>query len=335
MGSYPRRNEIDWRRAVLVASSVIALGAGGCGRFKADVEMHDGAVCFHRGDLQCAADHYTKATDDAPALEAAWLNLAYTYWSMYSPDDPSVDSKAAEKGCTEAFQGYLRVHEENAAPDDPQWVKDDENARGLMVQMWEQSKDFQPAIAYFEDRLKANPTDDLALVRLGELNQEAGNWKQALDWFNRRAELNANAPPSVRADIYYTIGTACFSRLHNHPEINGQERVDTSDEGLDGLMRAQGLRPDHGPTYVYINLLYRERALGEPDAVRRDQDMKEAEYYYNYSKWMMTRVPSSQPTQASASQASASQAAQASATQPATGGNSSASQPTPLAAAPH
>ena len=65
-------------------------------------------------------------------------------------------------------------------------------------------------------------------------------------------------------------------------------------KGLEYVERAIGLKPDFREAFVYKNLLLRLEATLEPDPLKRDQLIREADDTRDYAQQLRRRLPQRQ-----------------------------------------
>ena len=162
-----------------------------------------------------------------------------------------------------ALQSYSKLR-----PADPR-------PRGTLLSLWIESGRYDDALGYFRARHERNPRDAETVKLLGVINSKAGRFDQALTWYRRRTELS----PSD-AEAHYAVGTLCWERLHDRADVAGTARVEVADAGIAALTRATELRSEYAEAFTYLNLVYRERALGQTTDDARKQDLQSADRHY-------------------------------------------------------
>lgn len=166
-------------------------------------------------------------------------------------------------GAAQAFEALMRL--------DPT----DERGPRFYLQALLDAGDLKRALAFLRKQHSENPRDVQIVASLGMVSSKAGRFEEALSWYEKRAAL---LPKEAKAR--YLIGTLCWQHLYKNATVNGTERIRLSDRGLLALRQAMSLDPRDIDTLTYINLLYRERALGQTDAAAREQDLAQAQKYY-------------------------------------------------------
>jgi tetratricopeptide (TPR) repeat protein len=76
-----------------------------------------------------------------------------------------------------------------------------------------------------------------------------------LQWYQRRAQVEPN-----NAEAYYVIGVICWEKSYKFADVTFEEREKLIKTGMDALDRAIKINPNYADAYLYMNLLYREKA---------------------------------------------------------------------------
>ena len=65
-----------------------------------------------------------------------------------------------------------------------------------------------------------------------------------------------------------------------HPGLLAAERLSIANTALQHLELVMKEKPNAPSAFTYTNLVYRERALGQPDAVSKEADLAKAREYH-------------------------------------------------------
>jgi tetratricopeptide (TPR) repeat protein len=239
----------------------------GCQEVGARHDIQEGNKAYYNGKYDEAITRYTGALAVNNQLAIGWFNLGLAHLALFSPGlKGSETNDGHAKGAIDALQHYLQLQ-----PLDNQ-------ARDYLLSTFLDSGHYEGALNWFEVKLQKDPNDLEAVAQLAQINQQAGKYDEAIKWHKKRGEM----VPSVdlKADSWYSIGVLDWRRLNSHPEIQTVERVRIADEGIAWLQKADEVRKGHAPTLSYINLLYRERALGSEVSYVRAVDTATALVYY-------------------------------------------------------
>ena len=262
-------------RLRLVASLTLApLLVSGCDTLRARQVAGDAAVLYKKGDLRAASARYEDAARLDPGIATVHLNLGFTYLSLFSS---SPKSKEGNEAGGRAIQEFARYIEQKPA---------DERGRQYLVQTFVDTNRYDDAVTYFRPEVERTPPVLEAVTTLGLIASKTGRIDDALTWYQRRIELNPNDP-----DAHYNLGVLIWDHLHSHVALVGDARLRLADRGLASLGTARAMRPHGADAYTYTNLLYRERALGEPDEAHTAWDSAQADRFQKMALALMKNQP--------------------------------------------
>ena len=276
------------RRIPVLAAALLTLALGaGCQDLKARQYLKSGNDYYRKGEYQLAIDSYKKAEAIRPDIVQVHLHQAYAGLSLMVPGDPSPANQKVAKECIDAFNAYLKLR------------PNDEKIRQIMIQTLIDSGRYDDALNFFKAKLEQNPKDVESIKVLGVISSKAGRFDDGLRWYERRSEVTPNDP-----EAFYAIGTLCWERLYQRSDKAGEERVKLADRGIMALKKAVELKPKYVEAITYINLLYRERALGQPEeSEERAKDLENARYFHQMALGLrgLATQPASQPASGPAS----------------------------------
>ena len=253
---------------------VATLTLGGCDTLRARQVAGDAAVLYKKGDLRGAAAKYEEAAKLDPGIATIHLNLGFTYLSLFSSSPKSKEGNDAGGRAIQEFESYI-VQKPG-----------DERGRQYLVQTFVDTNRYNDAVAYFKPEVDRTPPVLEAVTTLGLIASKTGRIDDALTWYERRIELNPNDP-----DARYNLGVLIWDHLHSHVALVGDARLRLADRGLESLKQAREMRPHGADAYTYTNLLYRERAAGEPDLPHADYDTAQANRFQQMSMALMKNQP--------------------------------------------
>jgi len=275
---------------VLVALAVVT----GCQEIRGRQHIKAGNDHYRKGEYREAVEEFTKAEAILPHIPQIYLHQAYAHLSLFVPGDTSPDNQREAKAAIDAFNRYLTLKPE------------DEKIRQIMIQTLIDSGRYDDALNFFKNKLAENPRDLEAIKALGVISSKAGRFEDGLSWYERRAEVTPNDP-----EAFYAIGTLCWERLYQRSDKAGEERIKIADRGIAALKKAVELKPRYVEAITFINLLYRERALGQASEEAKAKDLEQARYYYQQAlalKGLATQ-PASAPASAPAEEEKAKEGA--------------------------
>lgn len=246
--------------AALLALAALALVGGGCDTLRARHRAGLGADAYKKGDFHAASYKYEQALALDPGLDAVHLNLGYTYLQLYTQSPKSHEGHEYGGLAVKEFEEFLERR------------PGDEKARNYLVQTFVDTNRYDDAVSYFKPETERTPPSLEAITTLGQIAAKTNRIDQALAWYELRVKSNPDD-----ADGPYNLGVLVWDHLHNHLDVQGPARLALADRGIAALKRAIELRPHASNGYTYLNLVYRERAPGEPDEAARAADLAEAE----------------------------------------------------------
>ncbi len=252
-----REQQSGTKRTLLILGAlfaiVLALGGALVAMHWNEVKAHQliqhGNKAYGEGKYAVAIKDYEDALAIAPKTEIGWYNLGLAHLALFSAGSKSPENLAHAQGAIDAFKKYLELDAK------------DETALGFLIQTYIDSGHYQEALAHFEAELAKNPNDMKALVFLARINTDARQYEEAIKWHKIRAERETN--PAEKYDAFYRIGELEFRRLNKHLEVAGEERVKIADIGLAALTHALEAKPDDHNAMVEMNVLFRQRAMGQ------------------------------------------------------------------------
>ncbi|MBI5479336.1 MAG: tetratricopeptide repeat protein [Deltaproteobacteria bacterium] len=280
-------------RAPVVAAALLAgAAATGCQDLRARQLLKSGNDYYRKGEYQLAVESYKKAEAIRPDIVQVHLHQAYAGLSLFVPGDTSPPNQQVAKDAIDAFNRYLKLRPA------------DEKIRQIMIQTLIDSGRYDDALNFFKAKLAENPKDLEAIKALGVISSKAGRFEDGLGWYERRAQVTPNDP-----EAFYAIGTLCWERLYQRSDKAGEERIKLADRGIAALKHAVELKPKYVEAITYINLLYRERALGQGDEEERAKDLEQARYFHQTALGLrgLATQPASQPASGPASAPAADQ----------------------------
>lgn len=227
-----------------VLGPVLLLGAG-CDDLSARKLIKEGNDAYRKGEFKEAIARYDEAIKLNPALPKADINRAYACQAMFTPGLKSPENDKAADCIIESLDRAYKALPER------------KDLLNLKIQAWIDSQRYEPAIAYFKGLVARDPKDLETVKTLPGILMRANKFEEALEWYKKRCELEPTNPEG-----FYAIGVVYWERLHDKAQITGDKRIKMADEALAPLNKALQLNPKYIDAMTYINLVYRERALG-------------------------------------------------------------------------
>lgn len=239
---------------------LLLLPTVGCNKIRARTELKSGNALYANEQYKGALAQFQKGLELDPDATFAWRSVGLSALALYRPGDSSRQNVQYAKTATEAFEKYLEDY------------PDDEKVREYLLSTYVNSKMYDEALAYLDERAKANPNDPQILNSKVRILIQSGRFQDA-------ERLAAQYTGPNRHEILYSIGAGAWDKVYNDPELTHEQRVALVDTGIEALDRSVKAKPDYFEANVYYNLILREKAKLETDANKR------AEYLALADEW--------------------------------------------------
>jgi tetratricopeptide (TPR) repeat protein len=185
--------------------------------------------------------------------------IGYSLIGMYVPEDKSpANVKNADAAAVE-LRRYLKTK------------PDDRIAREALINLYLNADRITDAINYFREWLQTHPADIEAVRSIATLYAKQGNFAESLNWYEKITLLDARNP-----EAFYTYGVVCYEKVAKNPPADMNERMQIIEKGKNALQKAISLKKDYFEALVYLSLLYRQQAPIEPDPVKQQALVAEA-----------------------------------------------------------
>jgi tetratricopeptide (TPR) repeat protein len=281
----------------------------GCNEVRGRRKIQEGNRLYRDGMYKEAVSAFTDAEQMVPNFWVLWLNKGHTCKQMIIPGAKTPENMAAANCALAAFKRMQELK-----PDDP---------RGelLYFQTLFDADKFEELAQIYEKRFQKNPRDMEAVTGLIQVYTKSNKMDEALEWYAKKAEIQANDP-----ETQYTVGVYIWNQLMVHGggadkasfdprldpnkpkkkqikipppygagDIVSQQRIDLADKGIEYLKKALQLRPTYADAMIYIGLLNRQKAYAffdQPDEWQKC--MNEAvEYQRRYLTALGKPIPDS------------------------------------------
>ena len=237
------------RRSVRVLPALLALSIlSACDTIAARQRANEGASLYKKGRFREAAERFDEAARLDPTIPELALNQGFSALSILQKGAAGAEREQAGNAAIAAFQRYVELRPADA------------RGRQYLVETYVETRRWADAEAYFRPAAEGTPPSIEAITVLAHLASKLGRIADAVEWYRRRAELQ---PANVEAHL--GLGVLIWDHLRAQPQVAGAVRLQLADTGIGALERAMTLSPDAAEPVAYVNLLYRERALGHGD----------------------------------------------------------------------
>lgn len=237
---------------------------GGCDSLHARMVAQEGVSLYRKGQVKEAAEAFEKASQLDGHIPAIQLDLGFANLALYQQSPRSPEGQAAATKAIAAFKRYLQLK------------PDEERARVYLIQTFVDTGRYDEAVAYFKHAVEKTPPDGEALGTLGIIAAKTGKYEEAKGWYEKRVSVEPN-----NFENRLALGVLIWDHLHMHvQELVGADRIALADVALSHLKEAMRINPKAPSAYTYANLVYRERALGQPDDDGKRQDLEQAQQLF-------------------------------------------------------
>jgi len=186
---------------------------------------------------------YNTALEKDPGMSTVYLNLGLSYMALYVPGSTHPKDLEYVDKAIAAFKKYQELN------------PDDTKVNEYLINMYLNADRKDDAIKYFEQQLARDSSNTAFMQKLAFLYAQSGKFDEALKWYERRAQVEPN-----NAEAYYIIGVICWEKSYKFADITPEERERVVKAGTQALERAIKINPKYSDAYLYMNLLYREKA---------------------------------------------------------------------------
>ena len=274
--------------------TVLGFGLAGCSELQARRHARTGNALYREGDYAGAVREYDQSEAYFDELQVVALNKGLSCRQLMVPGGKSADQ---DKAVDCALQSFSRAKQLN--PEDPR-------GDALYVQTLFDADRYDALVHMYQEQLKGNPANLAAINGLITVYARSNDWRQALHWTTRRADLEPHD-----AEAQYGVGVMIHNQLYQkggadksgynpwpdpnadfkkHPELIkipppfgsedlvGEERIKLADQALTYLDKALAVRPTYREATIYVNLVYRQKALAyleQPEQWQANIDLAE------------------------------------------------------------
>jgi len=183
-----------WMPVLLV---VATLGSG-CGEVRGRKKVREGNQLFRDGKYVEAVQRFEEAEALVPDLWVLWLNKGLACRQLMIPGAKTAANEKAVDCALEAFDKVRKLHDGG----------NDQRGDQLYVQTLFDGDRFESLVAMYNQRLQKQPNDLLAINGLIQVYAKWNKVQDALHWYVRRAELQAQD-----AEAQYGVGVFLWQQL--------------------------------------------------------------------------------------------------------------------------
>ncbi len=248
------------RSAVIPMMLLLTLALTGCERVRARAELKQGNELYAKEQYRAALRQFQKGLEMDPDATFAWRSVGLTALALYQPGNTTPENAQFAETAIDAFEKYLETNPE---------AENSAKVQEYLLTTYVNAKQYDEALAYIEQQQRTRPNDpQLQSYRVKILVQA-----NRLDEAMRLAQQQTG---DGKAESLYSVGVASWDKAYNDPALNVEARAKVVDTGLAAMKTAIDTKPDYFEAMAYYNLLFREKAKLETDAMKRQEYMTQA-----------------------------------------------------------
>ncbi|MGH9450339.1 MAG: tetratricopeptide repeat protein [Terriglobia bacterium] len=256
------------RLALAAAALIVAALCTGCSRLKARDQLNKGVLSYRNAQYAQAVNHFQQAVTLDPKLVNARLYLATALAMQYTPGGATPENMKVGNEAIQAYQNVLQVDPDNA------------NAIGSIAQIYYNMHDFDKAKEYQQKLVAISPSNPDPYYWIGVLNYDPALKNQ----MTLRTKLGLTKPNPKDHDSYPPL------KPKDRDELTQQNQTLVED-GIKNLEKAVDLKPNYANAYVYLNLMYRQKADIESSPEAREADLQKADQLSAKALALMKAAP--------------------------------------------
>ena len=240
---------------------------GGCNKIQARAKFKEGNGFYKEEKFRAALSSFQDGMKLDPDAKEIWRSVGLSALAVYRPGEPGDENAKLADTAIDAFEKYLAA------------FPDDAKVREYLLSTLVSSNKVDRAIAALREEERKNPNSPDARQAIVSLLVRNDKLEEAM------AEARRPVGPRPSPVALYTVGVAYWQKAYQankNPfllDVPGREQAIA--KGLDALEQANKILPDDVPTMAYINLLYREKAVIEPDPVKAQEWVAIADEWRN------------------------------------------------------
>lgn len=247
------------RRLVCTAVFLGLAALTGCDGLQARKAVQEGNFEYKEGRFEEAKVLFEQALVLEPGLEIATHNLGLTCAKLIVVGEDTPENTAMADCATKNIQAYIDRHPK------------ENKLRDKMTSIWLNNKQYDKALQYWLEQFKVVPQDEGAQAQKREISLRVGGiynkdkkWREAIEWFNKAAELAQDGAGKVNS--YQAIGNVAWATMRDRDKNYGAERIEAADLGISALEKAAVEDPKKPDIRALVAALYNFRALAQGSA---------------------------------------------------------------------
>jgi tetratricopeptide (TPR) repeat protein len=248
------------RSAVIPMMLLLTLALTGCERVRARAELKQGNEYYAKEQYRAALKQFQKGLEMDPDATFAWRSVGLTALALYQPGNTTPENVGFAETAIDAFEKYLETNPES---------ENREKVQDYLLTTYVNAKKYDEALAYIEQQQRSRPNDPQLLSYRVRILVQADRLDEAM-------RLAMQQTGEGKAESLYSIGVASWNKSYNDPSLNVEARTRVVDTGMTAMKTAIDTKRDYAQAMAFYNLLLREKAKLETDAMKRQEYMTEA-----------------------------------------------------------
>src|SRR5262249_30784707 len=220
----PRKRQ---RIVALVVLAGALVGTSACNKIKAKQSIKAGNEFFKAQKYETALAKYLEAQTLDPEEVKLKKNIGLAYMGLYQPGSKHQKDLDYASKAIENLKAYVTAY------------PDDKKAREFLVSMYLATDQYDGAIVFYEQMLKADPKDTKAMGSIASMYFKKGDFDKGMEWQQKVADAEGKNP-----DPYVMIGVQAWDRSYHYPDLDPATRAHIVDQGMGALQKALEIKPD-------------------------------------------------------------------------------------------
>lgn len=247
--------------ALFLLSLTAVLPLAGCEKMRARIEIKKGNEAYKKENYREAIKQFQDGLQLDPSIYRVWRSVGLAALALFRPGVDTKENQDYGKLAIESFQKYLQSY------------PTDEKVKDYLLSTYMSAERYDDALKYLRAEQVRKPNDaklDSAIVTI-LIRQD--KLKDAYAWAKSHASKSDPA-------VFYSIGVTAWDKAYQarkagDPDIATRQAWITFGEQV--LGESLKLKPDYHEAMVYKGLLIREQIELEPDPVKQQEMLAEAE----------------------------------------------------------
>ncbi len=256
--------------SIVILMMIILLSNTGCQQLRARMLIREGVEAYQKENYSEACPKLEEAMNLMPGNLALKRSIGFCYMAWHKAGDTSKENVQHANKAVKIFKEILAAN------------PGDSRIRESLLTLYYNANRFQDAIAFLQEEYKKNSRDKELIKMIASLYIKDNKYKEAFTWYEKIAEIDPKDE-----DPWYTIGNYCWRKAYceqnrcEDPTLPLKDRIEYIEKGLQSLQKAIEVNSNHADSYVYLNLLYREKAkwIDLNDPIKKEEDIKLADSY--------------------------------------------------------